>query len=345
MDYYSTEYLSGVVAALPPDTSQWLLNRYFTQEFTSGAEAIDFDVATTRRRITPFVSPLMAGKLVLRRGYTTNTFKPAYAKDLRQITPQEGFKRRIGEPFGGFLSPSDRIEQTITTELEDQDAMLNRRFEVMAAQALFTGTETITGDQFDTVVVSFGRPSGQTVVLSGGSRWGQSGIDPLANLRTWANTGYQNAGAYMRDVVMTQDAFDIFVASTVVQARLQAFRPINITVPPPDSPDEIGGVYQFTIDKFDIYTYTGDYLDDQTNATTPILPAGSVLMAAPTFVQGVRMFGAIRDLDAGPNGLAALPKFTKSWKIPDPSQQMLLMQSAPLMVPYRPQATFGATVL
>jgi hypothetical protein len=37
--------------------------------------------------------------------------------------------------------------------------------------------------------------------------------------------------------------------------------------------------------------------------------------------------------------------FTKSWTIPDPSTRILLMQSAPLMVPYRINASFSAKVL
>jgi hypothetical protein len=36
--------------------------------------------------------------------------------------------------------------------------------------------------------------------------------------------------------------------------------------------------------------------------------------------------------------------FVKSWEVEDPSRRILLMQSAPLIVPYRPDATFAATV-
>jgi hypothetical protein len=60
-----------------------------------------------------------------------------------------------------------------------------------------------------------------------------------------------------------------------------------------------------------------------------------------TGTDGVRHFGAIRDLDAG---IQARQYFVKSWREPDPSRQFLLMQSAPLLVPYRPNAVLSATV-
>ena len=39
-----------------------------------------------------------------------------------------------------------------------------------------------------------------------------------------------------------------------------------------------------------------------------------------------------------------MPFFSKSWTEPDPAVRYLLMQSAPLPVPYRINASLGATV-
>lgn len=59
-------------------------------------------------------------------------------------------------------------------------------------------------------------------------------------------------------------------------------------------------------------------------------------------IQGVRAFGAIRDETAG---FQAMPYYPKSWVDEDPSVRYLLMQSAPLVVPTRVNASFAATVL
>jgi hypothetical protein len=89
-----------------------------------------------------------------------------------------------------------------------------------------------------------------------------------------------------------------------------------------------------------IYTYSGTYTDPEDGQVKQILPANTVLVGS-SGVDGVRHFGAIRDLDAG---IQARQYFVKSWVVPDPSRRFLLMQSAPLLVPYRPNALLSATV-
>jgi hypothetical protein len=57
-------------------------------------------------------------------------------------------------------------------------------------------------------------------------------------------------------------------------------------------------------------------------------------------MQGVKAFGAIQDHES----LEAVPYFSKSWLEEDPSRRMVMTQSAPLLVPYRPNASLCATV-
>jgi hypothetical protein len=89
-----------------------------------------------------------------------------------------------------------------------------------------------------------------------------------------------------------------------------------------------------------LYTYSGTYTDPEDGVVKHILPANTVLVGSPG-VEGVRHFGAIRDLKAG---IQARQYFVKSWEVEDPSRRFLLMQSAPLLVPYRPNAVLSATV-
>ena len=59
-------------------------------------------------------------------------------------------------------------------------------------------------------------------------------------------------------------------------------------------------------------------------------------------IAGVRVFGAIEDEQAQ---LHPHQYFPKSWLIEDPPKRVLMTQSAPLVVPGRPAASFAATVL
>ena len=75
-------------------------------------------------------------------------------------------------------------------------------------------------------------------------------------------------------------------------------------------------------------------------ALTPYLPARTVLVLGAD-VEGTRAYGAIKDEAAG---FQAMPYFAKSWVEQDPAVRYLMLQSAPLTVPYRVNASLGATV-
>jgi hypothetical protein len=175
-------------------------------------------------------------------------------------------------------------------------------------------------------------------VLSGGARWGQASINPLNLLQDWASLVLQNEGAMPRDVVMSVDVWKVFRADAEVQKRLDQFR--GESTMQRDANMQEGLTFHGVVDGFNIYSYQGWYVDDN-NVEQPILPAGTVIMGSSA-VEGVQAFGAIMDEEAGIQPMAYFPK---SWVEKDPSMRILLMQSAPLVVPYRPNATLCATVL
>jgi len=102
-----------------------------------------------------------------------------------------------------------------------------------------------------------------------------------------------------------------------------------------------GAVFKGQIGDFRIWVYTASYVDDD-GTTQKYIPDGHVLMVSASQLEGVRHYGAIRDEAAG---FQALDYFSKSWTQPDPAGRWLMLQSAPLIVPYRPDATLGAKVL
>jgi len=95
-----------------------------------------------------------------------------------------------------------------------------------------------------------------------------------------------------------------------------------------------------TLGDFDIWIYNDVYTDDAGN-TQSMLPANTVLVGGKEQVEGTRCYGVIQDEKAG---YRAQRYFTKSWLEEDPAVRWLLMQAAPLVVPYRPNASFCATV-
>lgn len=342
MDLFSTNILNAVVGDLKQPGKTWLLDRYFPTMQTEQTEEIHFDVDDGKRRVAPFVSPVVAGKVVQSKGYTTKTFKPAYVKDKRIFDPSRPFKRTMGEQVGGVLSPADRLRALLAYELQDQIGMLNRRMEVMAAEVIRTGKSTIVGDQYAQVVVDFVRDATLTpAALSGTARWGQSAAAPLDNLQTWATLVLQKSGSQPVDVILDVDAWVAFRKDPTVVTRLNQWRNTAVNLAQ-DAVVSEGGTLMGVIDQFNIYVYAGWYVDPATGTEGPILPSGTVIMTGPAVggsgPDGVRAFGAIKDEEAG---FQAVPYFSKSWIEKDPAVRYLMLQSAPLMVPHRPNATLS----
>lgn len=336
MNIFDIAVLRRVVAELPPP-APFILNSFFREEQRETTDEIHFDVESGRRRLAPFVSPIVAGQVVAQNGYSTQTFKTAYIKDKRVFDGGRAFKRAIGEKIGGELDPAQRLQSALAFELQDQLQMLTRRMEVMAVESLRTGKVTVAGDLYPTVEVNFGRDAALTKALTTTARWGESGVDPLDDLQPWSMLVTEKSGAAANTVIMDVKAWQLFSASPKVQKLLDRFRGADRLNPTVTGE---GGRYMGNIGDFDIWVYAGWYENPANGALTPYLPDYTVIVTGQD-LEGVRAFGAIRDEKAG---FQAMPYFAKSWTEEDPAVRYLLMQSAPLTVPYRVNASLCATV-
>lgn len=338
MDLFSTDVLTGTINQLRPVTSH-LLDMYFPIVQTETSEEIHFDLVKGDRRMAPFVSPVVGGKVMADRGFETKTFKPAYVKPKFAWNPNRPFKRMPGEPLTGQLTPMQRTQRMLAEDLLTQQAMVRRRLEWMAAQVLRTGSVTVTGDQYPTTVVSFGRSAGLTKALTLTARWGEEGVDVLQNMKDWAQEVLAASGYYPDVVTMDLKSWNLFLQNETVQKRLALLATASVLPVSYDAPKVEGAKFMGTVDGFSIYVYTGTFEDDDGDVK-PYVPDYTVIMSGAG-MQGAQAFGAIQDEEAG---LQALPFFTKSWVEKDPGQRMILTQSAPLVVPQNVDGSCCITV-
>lgn len=339
---FSTHTLNRVVQDLDQPSS-FLLDMFFRQVQTSEDEFIHFDIDESKPRITPFVSPLVAGKVVQSQGFTTKTYQPAYAKDKRHFKPNRALKRAIGETVGGNLTGEQRMQAALARDLEDQLDMLTRREEVMASEALRLGQVTVSGDDYPETVVDFGRDGALTVALSGTDLWNDAGSTPVDDIESWAETIQDKSGAVAMDVVMDPKAWRLFRGKQEVKDLLDTRRGSG-------SEAELGPIvrgqgnekarFAGTIGSFRIWVYQENYVDAD-GVTQQVMPDNTVIVGSSSGLEGVRAYGMIQDEAAG---FTAQRFFSKSWLEEDPAIRWLLMQSAPLVVPYRVNAVLTATV-
>ena len=90
----------------------------------------------------------------------------------------------------------------------------------------------------------------------------------------------------------------------------------------------------------DVYIYS-DYYEQEDGSVVEFMDPRDVVLTGPN-LNGVQCFGAIQDINANFQPLAIFPKM---WPEQDPSATFVMSQSAPLMVPLNPNATFRARVV
>ncbi|HEX8693414.1 MAG TPA: major capsid protein [Longimicrobium sp.] len=349
-DTYTTRVLIGVVESREGGKLQTFFRNFFPFRVQSDREEILFDVVDKKKRLAPFVSPLVKGKIMEAWGYVTRVFKPAYLKPKGVVRPTDAIKRLAGEKLNGEMSMAERRNIHIRNHLFEQDDACDNREEVMCAEALRLGQVTVSGDGYPTQVISFGRNSAHRIVLSGADLWSASTATPNDDLEEWAELVRDNGdGAVVTDWIMGTRAFKAYKnwlkdnepdllkillnaqnrgQTTSLQMGPQAARKI---------------VNQGTVGEFQFWTYSDTYQDED-GVTQQVFPKEEVLGVSMD-VEGTICYGAIMDADAGESGLAVMERFPKNWKEADPSAEYVMTQSAPLAVPLRPNATVSAVVL
>lgn len=344
MDLYTTTALVRIVDRIRVARPAFL-DTFFPQIVEQDTEEIAFDVIPEGRRVAPFVSPLVAGKIVQSKGFSTRTFRPAYVKDKRAINPRRPLRRQVGELIGGNpgTTAQSREAAILASELADQVDMLTMRQELMAVDALLDGKIIVDGEGYDAVEVDFGRHEDLTDVLLTTARWGESGVSPLASIQTMRKNVLKRSGEEVTDIMFGVDAFDLFVKDPEVKTLLD----INFRGGASElerlSHIREGASLQGKLGAAgpSIWTYSQTYEADNGTEQQVIDPFQVIGGSTNPRSSGVRYFGAILDPE---HNYGARQFAVKSWIEKDPAQRMLLMQSAPLMVPTRPNASFALKV-
>ena len=337
MSIYDTQVLIQVVENMIRPSS-FLLDTFFANVVTFDTEEVAIDVDTGKRRISPLVTPMMQGRVVEGRSFTTNVIKPAYVKDKRSIDPKKPVKRALGERLSGNLTGAEREAANLDYELTDQMEMLTRRMELMAADSLLDGKLALEILGHGTVEVDFGRAAGNTVVLLTTARWGESGVSPADDVEAWATQVLKESGVAPTDIVFTPEAWDLFKADPKVKDALDVRRGGNSQIEL-GAQVQVGAVFKGDYGNFRLWVYNEWYVDES-DVEQRMLPAYSVIMTSPR-LDGTRAFGMIKDPKAA---YQPMEYFPKSWIEEDPPVRWLMLQSAPIVIPSRVNASFAATV-
>lgn len=339
MDLWSTAELIGAREEIDvPNT--FIKNTFFnTGVIAFDTEEIVFDKVNSSRLIAAYVSPEVAGRPQAIRGAQATSFRPAYVKPTTAISPSATIKRRPGEVLTGSMTRQQRFDRITVQTLQDHEWSIARREEVMCLEILRTGRVIVESPEFPRMSVDFARPSGHTLALTGGARWGETGVSPYDDIKAMAQTVHDGSGAHPQDVVFDPKAAELFLRDPQIDNKLNNRRQDGGSAQFFGAVNGVGieAVLIAEFGQFRFWQYQAIY--GVPGGTVKVMPDYTVIMGSAG-IEGWMTYGAIEDLES----MVAEPRFDKMYDEKNPSRAFLQSQSAPLPVPVRVESSACITV-
>ena len=169
---------------------------------------------------------------------------------------------------------------------------------------------------------------------------------PTLNIEAWQRAILKESGAVVTDIIFTTSAWEGFIADPLLKGAI--FYP-NLAnsgnVIDPGAQIKLGAIYKGQWGQYSLYIYNEWYVDDGSaggvvDQEYPMLTDGTIVMSGSEML-GTRAFAQIYDPAFN---YAPMPYAPKTWVTEDPAQRLIMMQSAPIVIPSRVNASFGATV-
>lgn len=346
MNIYDLVTLAGVQSRLKTAPLFWL-DKFFPAQINFDSEWIMFDrVYGDDRKLAPFVVPNVAGRPQRLEGFESFRFKPAYTKQKDIVDYTMHIERVAGEAMGGTLTYEQRRNAVIAKLLESQKKKVKNTNNWLAARAVIDGKVIIKGEDYPETLVDFRRDASLTVTLAGAAKWDQVTATPLDDIKDSRINANELSGARISRVIFGRNAWELFALRVDLKEMMNVNfggQQVNVT--------RIAEGYGDTIEymgsiagnsgqgKIECWVDSTRYVDEA--GLEQYYLDQNTVVGVSDMVQGVRCFGAIKDADAR---FQSLEFFMKNWREPDPSQEYLLTQSAPLMVPKEPNATYSIKV-
>lgn len=348
-ELWDTRYALGMMRATKPET--WQFGKYFTRQITTESEWIDFEkLPVPSRKLAAFVKPMGRGTSIYDDQSTTKRFKPANVVVEEQIDPLRLLSTAPGidsmlDPMS--ISPAQR-RNLLRAEMTAQAMMaIERRWEWMRAKAIIDGAVTVRYESGEVVTVDFGRAAGQTETLTSGNRFGDSGVSFMTKVQSVIDTMTDaEFGGIPLDIIMGGSVWSVVKNDTTLLKAMEfeAQRTdVNIERGLIGSTGKVFKVGTISVggpsgQTLNLWVNNETYTDNAGVSQRYLGAKDMVFCAAPEAIMGIQCFGRIVDMDADFKALPIFPKnFIKGDRV---KTEHLSFESAPLMVPVNPDATY-----
>jgi hypothetical protein len=278
-----------------PIAHTFLRDTFFASREFPPTPLVEFDFRRGRRKMAPFVAPLVGGKIMERQGYETRFFRAPRIAPVRGLRMPDLEARLPGETIYNAGSPADRAAELLADDAIFLDTAISRREEWMCRALMINGVITVTADNGYTNVIDFTQSSAGAANnhFVPTIKWDQTNSDPLADLESARLQTIRNSGISPNVALFGTTAKSTFLNNANVAKFLDSIR-FQIAHVEPIIQDD--AVVRFGSQAgLEYYAYS-EYFEDDAGTLYPMLPPELVLLAS-THVQNKIVYGAYTQLE------------------------------------------------
>jgi len=276
------------------------------------------------RQAARYVAADQEAEISERGKYEKRTFDTPYIKEKRLTQAGEYLKEGFIDSEFSTKTPLKKASDMLAQDMLELASLLTLVKELQAKALLGNGSMTLTGKKVN-ITIDYGMPAANKITLTGADRWSESTSKPLEDLRNVRKIISRASGLNPSIAIFGSSAWDNFSGHADIKERLKIIQ----TTAKPIKFDHVimpdGAIYQGYVEGYHCFTYYDKYVDEA-GSDQDLMDEHDVFFGS-TKAETKTYYGCIQDKKA----LTPMDVFFKTWEIEDPSADVLLMQSAPLL--------------
>jgi len=336
------------------EPNNFLKNRIFSRDITVPTRDIELSFLRRGRQIAPFVARDGAAIMTAGRTEEFRVIRPPHIRVKRAMTPSELLnKRRPGSViFPGAGGIRRAMQEYIASELQMLMDDVTNAEEYLCSQALAGAISYSVADE-SAFTITYPRDAANTVTLSGTELWASDDPPRTVGGTARPSRDFLNAATLVNDAVqlnvtdavMGAKATEAFLLNTETAALLDTRRLLTGSIDLTQQIQESGALFLGEyVHGIKCWRYARTV--SVNGSSTDLIRSKYVeFVAVSPAAQFVMYYGAIEDMKAiGAGTVLQSRRFSKSWEEEDPSARMLLVESNPMPVMRRPDASVSMLV-
>ncbi|GAB6263911.1 major capsid protein [Photobacterium sp. R1] len=330
MDHFTPRQLWLAVTEAGIRRDNFFMRMYFNEVYTFTTEKVDLDMVPNKTKIAAFCSPMIGAQVDRAQGFKTSSFKPAYVKSKHAVNPNMTIKRLPGEKYAELKGPAMRQRALVMQNINMEEEAIRDREELMCADMVLRGKTIADGPNVEVPIeIDAGRRPGNNITLSGAAKWDvqdKATYDPVADIEAWAN----QSDGLVDHIVLDKKGWALLNSFEKFQKKLETRRGSTSTLE--TALKDLGKTVSIKgmLGDVTIIVLDEEYID-RDGVTKKVMPENTLVLGH-TSARGVRLYGAIQDLNAQNEGVDESDRYYRDWmEGNDPAVRYTKAESAPAM--------------